>query len=34
MLDEEEKNSALSDNKKRMWIHNLKNTDNLVSNRE
>jgi hypothetical protein len=34
MLDEGEKNAALSDKKKRMWVHKFKNTDNLVSNRE
>jgi hypothetical protein len=32
MLDEE-KNAALNDNKKHMWVHKLKNTDSLVSNR-
>jgi hypothetical protein len=34
MLDEEEKNAALSDKKKRRWVHNLKNTDSFVANRE
>jgi hypothetical protein len=34
MLDEEERNAALSDNKKRMWVDKFKNTDNLVANLE
>jgi hypothetical protein len=34
MLDEGEKNAALSDKKKRMWVHKFKNKDNLVANRE
>jgi hypothetical protein len=34
MLDEGEKIAALNDNKKHMWVHKFKNTDNLVANRE
>jgi hypothetical protein len=34
MLDEEEKNAALSNNKKHMWVHKFKNTGKLVANCE
>jgi hypothetical protein len=34
MLDEEEKNTALSDKKKRVWVHKFRNTENLAANRE
>jgi hypothetical protein len=32
MLDEEERNAALSDKKKRMWVHNVSETENQKSN--
>jgi hypothetical protein len=34
MLDEEGTNAALSDKKKRLWVHSFKNTDIWVANRE
>jgi hypothetical protein len=34
MLAEEEEIAALSDKKKRMWVHKFKNTDNFVANHE
>jgi hypothetical protein len=34
MLDEGEKNAALSNKKKSMLLHKFKNTDTLVANRD